>query len=72
MCMPKPSKPKIQVADMVVDPRVADEQIALATRIAEETKSKRMSAFRDSIATTGSRGVLTAPTTTASIAGGAA
>ena len=47
MCPPKIDKPDIEIPKE--DPRIADEQIALANRVAEETRRRRLSAFSDSI-----------------------
>ncbi len=65
MCPPKVDKPDIVIPDS--NPRLADEQISLATRIADETRRRRLSAFRETMVT-GPKGVLGQATTTRSIA----
>ena len=67
MCPPKVDKPDIVVPD--AQPRVADEQLALSTRIADETRRRRLAAIRETIAT-GQGGVLSRATTTKTIATG--
>lgn len=66
MCA-KVDKPDIEIPRN--DPKLADEQLALASRIDEETRRRRLAAFGETIAT-GSRGLLTEATTTKSIATG--
>jgi hypothetical protein len=66
VCSPDIDKPDIKIPD---DPYLAEEQISLASRIAEETKRRQLAAFSDTIAT-GSRGVLNRAQTTRTIATG--
>lgn len=62
MCPPKVDKPEIVAPDPA--PRAAEEQLSLATRIADDTRRRRLAAFRESLNPTGSRGLLTTPATT--------
>jgi len=69
MCPPKVEKPDVDFNES--QPRIADEQVALSTRIADETRRRRLAAYRETIAT-GSRGVLGRAQTTRTIATGGA
>lgn len=66
MCIPsKPKKPEVVIED--AKPRFQDEQLALATRIADETRRRRLSAFRETM-NTGPQGLLNRASTTRTIA----
>lgn len=69
MCPPKVEKPKVDLN--TEQPRIAEEQVALSTRIADETRRRRLAAFRETIAT-GSQGLLARANTTRTIATGGA
>lgn len=65
MCGLKPDKPDVEIIDP--KPQFADEQLALATRIADQTRRRRLAAFRETM-NTGSQGLLGKATTTRTIA----